>query len=37
MENPDGHILKTTYLNVVKLVDGEPKMFRQIFKVTEQS
>lgn len=31
VKHPDGRVDKGTYLNVVKLVDGEPKMFRQIF------
>lgn len=35
VEHPNGHIDKGTYLNVIKLVDGEPKMFRQIFEVTQ--
>lgn len=35
VEHPDGRIDKGTYLNVIKLVDGEAKMFRQIFEVTQ--
>jgi ketosteroid isomerase-like protein len=37
VEHLDGRIDKGTYLNVIKLVDGEPKMFRQIFEVTQWS
>lgn len=37
VEHSDGRIDKGTYLNVIKPVDGEPKMFRQIFEVTQWS
>ena len=37
VKHPFGRVDKGTYLNVIKLVDGEAKMFRHIFEITEQS
>ncbi len=37
VEKPSGHVDEGAYLNVIKLVDGEPKLFRQIFEVAERS